>query len=430
MSDVRPNGYLPRVVDGVVDRYLRLFGAILIEGTKWCGKTWTSREHAQSIVYVDREQNAEIARADPESMLMGPRPRVIDEWQAAPEIWNATRHAVDDLGRDRGAWILTGSASPSHDSSRHSGAGRFGRIRMFPMSLLESGDSTGEVSLSGLFRGEFACTGTEGVGFEKVVELVCRGGWPQVLGLPLQDARAISRQYLNAVLDESVPNAGKSAETARRLLYSLARNLGQSATYKTLAVDMSGGEEGEYGIASTTIPQYLDLFRSMFLTEDIRGWAPAARSPKRLQTKPKRYFADPSLAVAALGMGDKALRSDWQTLGLAFENLCLRDLLVYASALPDIGSEPVRYYRDDSGLEVDAIIELADGRWAAIEIKLSHDKAADGLDNLARLKKKLVDKPGARTPEPEFMAVVTGIGGRAYRAGERMYVIPITALGA
>ena len=193
----------------------------------------------------------------------------------------------------------------------------------------------------------------------------------------------------------------------------------------------AAGDDGvEPMVSARTVAEYLELLKSMYLIEEVRGWEPPARSPKRLQTKPKRYFADPSLAVAALGMGARSLTEDWQTLGLVFENLCMRDLMVYARALPDVGFEPLRYYRDDSGLEADAIIEMADGRWAALEIKLSEDKVAQGVASLQRLRRKLVEKPGARTRPPEFMAVVVGIGGHAYQAAEGIYVIPISVLGA
>ena len=427
---VDPRGYRPRVVDAQVERYLRLFGAIAIEGTKWCGKTWTSRHHAKSITYVDRGSNLDIARADPAVILEGDRPHVIDEWQRAPELWNTVRHAIDDLDGEKGAWILTGSSTPVRDEARHSGAGRFGRIKMLPMSLSESGGSSGLVSLAGLFRGEFAPVACEG-SLDKVMAEVVRGGWPESVGLAVEDATVIPREYLRAVIEESVPNANRSGETARRLLYSLARNLGQSATYKTLAKDIYGDDpESVPPSYARTIPEYLELLKSMYLIEEVRGWEPPARSPKRLQTKPKRYFADPSLAVAALGMGQGSLREDWQTLGLAFENLCMRDLLVYARALPDVGFEPVRYYRDDSGLETDAIVEMADGRWAAFEVKLSQDKVQAGVESLVRLRRKLVEKPGARTRPPEFMAVLVGIADRAYQAEDGIYVIPISVLGA
>lgn len=427
---VDPTGYMPRIVDAQVQRYLRLFGAVVIEGTKWCGKTWTSRHHARSITYVDRGSNLDIALADPEAILAGERPHVIDEWQRAPELWNVVRHAVDDLDGERGAWILAGSSTPIRDSARHSGAGRFGRIRMQPMSLAESDPTDCAVSLSGLFQGRFM-NAERRFSLDSLLGEVVRGGWPQSIGLPVEDAAVIPREYLRAVLEESMPNVGKSGETARRLLYSLARNIGQSATYKTLAKDMYGEEDDSAPVLSTqTVREYLELFKSMYLIDEIRGWEPPARSRKRLQTKPKRYFADPSLAVAALGMDPRSLTEDWQTLGLVFENLCMRDLLAYARALPNVGFEPVRYYRDDSGLEVDAVIEMADGRWAAFEIKLSEDKVQQGVDSLTRLRRKLSERPGARTRPPEFMAVIVGIGGRAHRAADGIYVIPISVLGA
>ena len=436
MGSIRPEGYVPRVVDAQVERYMRVFGAIEIAGTKWCGKTWTALEHGASVVYVDEGSNTAVARAEPALMLEGERPHVIDEWQRAPGIWNAVRHAVDRSRGTRGAWILTGSSTPldedesrEDEEARHSGAGRIGKIRMSPMSLAESGDSTGAVSLAGLFAGEFSPCACEG-GARELVGLCCRGGWPEATDLSPEDAQLVARSYLQSTWDESIPRMRKRPQTAERLAASLARNLGQAATYKTLARDMRGGDGEPAGAPSDdTVAGYLGALMRLYLVDEVPGWVPQARSPKRLSTKPKRYLADPSLAVALLGMGTESLLSDWQTFGTVFEGLALRDLQVYARALGDIGPHPVRYYRDDSGLEADAIVELADGRWAAFEVKASEDKADDAMRSLRRLRGKVSGGPG-RAREPEFLAVIAGVSGYAREVGEREYVIPIRCLGA
>ncbi len=432
--NLTPTGYLPRVVDAQIGRYLDIFGAVEIAGTKWCGKTWCALHHARSASYIDDDY--EIARADPALVTMGEQPHLIDEWQLVPRIWDTVRRAVDRGAPVRGGWILTGSSTPfargnEDEGPRHSGAGRFGRVRMRPMSLAESGDSTVKVSLSGLLAGNFQPT-TAPTDATLLAQLICRGGWPEALGLDATQAQTIAREYLRLYYTESVPHAGKNGDIASLLVGSIARNLGQSVTRKTLAADMSEMGEGDAACAASagTITDYLTLLKASYLIEEVPGWVPATRSRKRLATKPKRYFADPSLAVAQLGMSPDALLRDWQTLGLAFENLCMRDLLVYASSLPDIGFEPVRYYRDDTGLEVDAVIELSDGRWAAFEVKLSEDKVEDGVASLKRLRRKLVERTGARVREPEFMAVVTGISTYARRVEDNIYVLPIRCLGA
>lgn len=250
--------------------------------------------------------------------------------------------------------------------------------------------------------------------------------------MPVADAQILIREYIRLTLSESVPKQGKDPDNARRLLDSLARNISQAVTFKTLRKDMYGTEENlDDFISERTVSEYVTMFENMFVIDPVRGWVPPARDPKRLQTKPRRYFADPSIAAAVLGMSPAALLDDWQTFGFLFENLCVRDLLVYARALPNIGMEPVRYYHDDSGLECDVVIELADGRWAGIEIKSSEDKVPGAVANLVRMREKLLKNPSARTREPEFLAVLVGVGRFAYRRKEDgIYVIPVGVLGA
>ena len=430
IAEIRPQGYLPRIIDEQIERYLKLFGAIEVTGTKWSGKTWAARAHASSITYVDKGDNIDIATADPSLMLIGDTPHVIDEWQQVPAIWDTVRHTIDDIPKTKGRWILTGSSTPQKHKVAHSGAGRIGRIRMFPMSLAESGDSTGDVSLSGLFAGNFAPCKVES-DTAHLVDLVCRGGWPEAVALSAEDSQIIVREYLNSIYSVSVPQMGKSADIAERLIASLARTLGQSSTLATLQKDTFGENrsKSEAFASEKTISSYLEMLSSLFLIEEVKGWAPPARSPQRVQLKEKRYFADPSIAVATLGMSPESLLNDWQTFGLTFENLCMRDLQIYAHALIDVSTHPVKYYRDDSGLEVDAIIEKADGSWGAFEIKTSEAKVQSGVDNLIRLKDKLLKSPEKKMREPSFLGVLVGIGEYARVTTEGVYVIPVRALG-
>lgn len=426
----KPEGYLPRVVDAQIERYLSVFGAVEIAGTKWCGKTWAALQHAASVSYVD--ESLAQAQADPSLMLLGDRPHVIDEWQRVPAIWDAVRHEVDRTRKTRGAFLLTGSSTPAAqaESTRpsHSGAGRIGRIRMRPMSLFESDDSNGNVSLGALFEGNFTpCTSEKDT--VQLVELACRGGWPEAIDLSAAQAQLIAREYLTTTFDTSIPALGLDTDLARRLTASIARNLGQSTTYKTILTDMFGGEDEPTALTDESrVRSYLEALKGMYLVDEVPGWAPPARDRKRLITKPKRYLTDPSLACAVLGMSPQALIEDWQTFGLVFENLVMRDLAVYAESLDLLDRVPLRYYRDDSGLEVDAIIQLADGRWAAFEIKVSEDKVDAGVASLKRLRKKLCENERARTHKPEFMAVITGVGEYARQVEDGIYVIPIRAL--
>lgn len=435
---ITPDGYLPRIVDEQIQQYLKIFGAVEIAGTKWCGKTWAAMKHGASIAYLDQESTRQLALTDPSIVLQGDRPRVLDEWQRVPQVWDAVRHEVDAVRRTKGAWILTSSSSPKkrpvsdadEDAQRHSGAGRIGRIRMFPMSLAESGDSRAEVSLAGLFEGAFQpCMCEKDV--VRLVELACRGGWPEAIESSAEEARLVARAYLDLVFSETVPDQGMDSFVAERLVGSIARNLGQSATYSTIVQDIYGAEENPQALLSEArLAGYLQLLKRLYLMEEVPGWAPPARSKKRFLTKPKRYLADPSLAVAALGMSVQSLIDDWQTFGLVFENLCMRDLAVYARALPGARPISLRYYHDDSGLEADAIIELDDGRWAAIEIKVGEDKVDEAIRHLDRLEKKICQNPRAQVRLPEFKLVLVGVSEYARKAGDRTYVVPIRLLGA
>ena len=427
----KPEGYMPRVADAQIERYLKAFGAVEIAGTKWCGKTWSALMQGASVSYVD--ENLDLARADPSMMLIGDRPHVIDEWQRVPAIWDCVRHEVDRARGTRGAFILTGSSTPAtrqgEQGPAHSGAGRIGRVRMSPMSLFESGESTGQVSLEGLFAGEFTpCVAErDTVG---LVEAACRGGWPEAVDMEVDAAQLIAREYVTAALGVSIPALGLDPDIARRLASSLARNLGQAATYKTIINDMFGAEENPLSVIDEgRVRAYLDALKGMYIVEEVPGWAPPARDRKRFATKPKRYLADPSLACALLGMSPAALLADWQTFGLVFENMAVRDLSVYARALDLLDDVPVRYYRDDSGVEADAIVQLADGRWAAFEFKVSEDKVEKGVASLERMRRKVCENPRSQTRPPEFMAVITGVGEYAHEVAEGIVVVPMRLLG-
>ena len=427
----KPKGYMPRVADAQIERYLKAFGAVEIAGTKWCGKTWSALMQGASVSYVD--ENLDLARADPSMMLIGDRPHVIDEWQRVPAIWDCVRNEVDRARGTRGAFILTGSSTPAtrqgEQGPAHSGAGRIGRVRMSPMSLFESGESTGQVSLEGLFAGEFTpCVAErDTVG---LVEAACRGGWPEAVDMEVDAAQLIAREYVTAALGVSIPALGLDPDIARRLASSLARNLGQAATYKTIINDMFGAEENPLSVIDEgRVRAYLDALKGMYIVEEVPGWVPPARDRKRFATKPKRYLADPSLACALLGMSPAALLADWQTFGLVFENMAVRDLSVYARALDLLDDVPVRYYRDDSGVEADAIVQLADGRWAAVEFKVSEDKVEKGVASLERMRRKVCENPRSQTRPPEFMAVITGVGEYAREVAEGIVAVPIRLLG-
>lgn len=430
-NSISPDGYIPRVVDEQIDEYLRAFGAVEIAGTKWCGKTWAALRHGASVSYVD--ENLSLAQADPSLMLLGERPHVIDEWQRVPSIWDTVRHEVDRTRATRGAFILTGSSTPTlgrgTDAPVHSGAGRIGRVRMHPMSLAESGESTGQVSLAALFDGQFSpCVCEKNT--LGLLDATCRGGWPEAIDLDVRSAQLVAREYLKATFETSVPALGLDAGLARRVCTSVVRNLGQATTYKTIISDMFAAEDKPESLIDVgTVRSYLVALTGMYIVEEVPGWVPSSRDRRRFATKPKRYVADPSLACALLGMSPKALVDDWQTFGLVFENMAMRDISVYARALDLLDDVPVRYYRDDSGLEADAIVQLADGRWAAMEIKVSEDKVAAGVASLKRLRKKVCENPRSRTRPPVFMAVITGNGEFAREVEPGIYSIPIRVLG-
>jgi predicted AAA+ superfamily ATPase len=415
-------GYKPRLIDDKIERYLNLFGALSIEGPKWCGKTWTALNHANSVVYMlDPENdyaNREAARLNPASILTGEKPLLVDEWQEAPGIWDAVRFASDRT-KGKGLYLLTGSVTPKEKSYAHSGAGRIGKIRMRTMSLYESGVSSGAVCLAELFEGKAIFPGVSGLVQEKLIDLAVRGGWPENIGTPKDDAGILPEQYLMALAETDITNADnvrRNPELALQLLAAVARTNVTTALISTIVKDVQARFAD---VTRQTVSAYLSTLLRLYVVEEIPQWFPELRSKLRLRKTPKRMLADPSIAVSALGATPDELARDPHTFGGVFENLCLRDLLVYSEA---IGAK-LSHYHDANGLEVDAIIEFG-SKWAAAEIKLGAHRADEGANSLRRLRAKLMSK-GADAPA--FLAIITG-GGPLYTRDDSVHVIPIDCL--
>lgn len=419
--------YKHRIADGILEKKLRSKGAVLIEGPKWCGKTTTAEQQARSILYMDNpasfESNLQMAEIDPGILLEGDTPRLVDEWQLAPKLWDTVRFEVDHR-HQVGQFILTGSAVPSDEESmQHSGTGRFSWLTMRPMSLYESGESNGKVSLSHLFESCENIVATNSLRIDDIAFLICRGGWPFACSLQGDAALAQAFDYVDAVIKKDVSRVdgtNRNITTTRLLMRSYARNQGSQATISTIVADMMTNDENEIGIK--TAGSYLDALRKIFVIEDSEAWNPNLRSKTAIRTANTRYFIDPSIGTAVLGLGPKDLINDLNTMGLFFETLCVRDLRIFADALDG----QVFHYRDKSGLECDAVIHLRNGRYGLVEIKLGGDRLInEGASNLLAL----VDKINTdKMKEPSFLMVLTGTGDFAYRRKDGVYVVPIGCL--
>jgi predicted AAA+ superfamily ATPase len=423
--------YRERLLDIRIERLLQAFGAVEVVGSMWCGKTWMAEAHGNSKISIADSRTRELVRIDRDIAFEGDRPHVIDEWQEVPELWDETRLAVDAAGGQRGLFILTGSSTPHKDKVIHSGSGRIARLHLRPMSLYELGESDGTVSLSGLFEGRFEA-GACSTDLRVIAEAICKGGWPGALTLQQDLATLIPSQYLDTFLSASPSMRGISAHRLRRLLVSLARNLGQAAAYHTLASDMvEGNVEDKRGVITRQqVERLLEFTKDRFIVEDLPGWDAPVRSRSRVRTKPRRGFVDPSLPASLLGVDSERLLTDFQLFGKLFEELCLRDLRVYASVMDTALPDPIRYYRDSDDLEVDSIIELRDGRWAALEFKLGENRVNEAVSNLNRLRNKIAANPMARNPEPSFMAVLVAKSSYRYRTPEGVFVFPLSSLTA
>lgn len=423
-----PEGYIPRLIEGRLDTLMRAFGCVEIAGAKWSGKTWTGLSRCTSVTKLDLPAEREAALVQPSLALVGSTPHLVDEWQEVPEVWDAARRHVDDASGERGLLVLTGSSALSKGARkkiRHSGTGRIARLIMRPMSLAESGDSVAAVSLRELFETGDVVPVRHESDVRDVARWCCRGGWPANIGLEDEIAYETSAAYVESVLCTNIEGEGKSPELALSLLRALAFNESQAVTYRTLRKDAGFDVRG---IDDDTIASYIDLFKRMYLIEELPGWEPPMRAKARVRVKPKRMFVDPSLAAALLSATPDKLMHDMQTLGVLFENLVIRDLRVYLSTFGGVG-DAIHYYRDDKGLEIDAIIEHA-GSWAGVEIKLSDTKVDEAASNLLRARDKVLANPAAQNEAPVFLAVIVGAGSLAYRRDDGVLVIPANCLTA
>lgn len=433
MNTLRIPNYIPRIADEKISELMSIFGAVVIEGPKWCGKTTTAKSHVLSETSMADPENdfqaRRIAELDPALVLEGLRPRLIDEWQDVPKLWDAVRYECDKA-IDRGQFVLTGSSSPKKrktadkEQPRHSGAGRMVRIPMSTMTQQEMGCSTGSVSIRGLFEGE-AGKGVSGLSLRDIAGLVIKGGWPDAIDLPPERASRIAEGYLQAVIEEDiheVDGVERDKEKVRRLISSLARNESTLASNRTLIRDAKDPGDVQAAFTAPTLNEYLDALRRLYFVQDILPWAPSIRSSARIRSAVKRHLADPSLAAAALGASVDGLIRDPETLGFLFESLVAHELIVYAGAM----GAHVRHYHDDSDLEADFVLETSGGAWIPVEVKLGASQADAAVRNLLALKNKMVH--GGLRP-PSALLVVVGVGGVATMRDDGVQVATLDTLG-
>ena len=417
------NDYMPRISDQILQKALRSSGAVLIEGPKWCGKTRTAKQVAKSFLYMQdpdkKTAYLQTASIKPSLLLKGDKPRLLDEWQIAPILWDAVRFSVDEQNQT-GLFILTGSVVPVDNQTSHTGTGRIARMRMRTMSLFESMDSNGSVSLRQLFQGEKEIAGLNEISIEYLAQLITRGGWPASIGQDIEVAEQRARDYVEAVINQdisSVEGVEKRPYKVRALLSSLARNISTEASQATLIRDVEGFEEG---ITAPTVASYLNALERIFVVENLPAWSPALRSKTTLRTAAKRHFTDPSIATAIMGITASQLLEDFQTFDLLFESLCIRDLRVYADALDG----HVFHYRDKTGLESDAILVLRDGRWAAFEIKMGANEFDQAAANLKKISERVdTDK----MKKPSYLMILTATEF-AYQRPDGVFVVPLGCL--
>ena len=423
------NQYRKRIADEILKRKLEGKGAVLIEGPKWCGKTTTAEQIAESVLYMDdpqtKDQNITMASLNPKRLLAGAAPRLIDEWQLAPKLWDAIRFEVDHR-QELGQFVLTGSAVPADTKEiTHSGTGRFTWLTMRPMSLYESGDSTGEVSLRELFSTPETIDGASSIDMDRLSFLICRGGWPQAIDLRNEIALDQAMDYYDAVVHSDINRADgvtKNPERVKRLMRSLARNQGQQVANTVIAADIKANDGSS--IEDETVASYINALKRIFVVEDMPAWNPNLRSRTAIRSADTRYYVDPSIAVAALGAGPSDLIADLKTMGFFLETLCVRDLRVFTDAL----NGEVYHYRDKNGLECDAVIHLRNGSFGLVEIKLGGELLIEeGAESLKALRDKIDPE---KMKAPSFLMVLTGLGDYAYRREDGVYVVPIGCLGA
>ena len=419
--------YKNRIVDEILEKKLKGKGAVLIQGPKWCGKTTTAEQISKSILYMskpdEKEQNLTMAEINPGLLLQGEAPRLIDEWQIAPKLWDAIRYEVDHRNKE-GQFILTGSSVPAKmDDVTHSGTGRFSWLLMRPMSLYESEESTGQVSLKDLFEGTKKIEGINNLDLEKIAYLVCRGGWPRAIFMEEEIALEQAYDYYDAVINRDISEAdgiSRNPERVKKLMRAYSRNMGTQASNDTLRSDMIANDSSS--LDTDTVLSYINALKKIFVVEEAPAWNPNLRSKPAIRTSDTRYFVDPSIAVASLGIGPKDLINDLNTFGLLFETLCIRDLRVYAESLKGT----VYHYRDSNDLECDAVIHLRDGSYGLIEIKLGGDSLIN--EAAETLKKLETHIDTTKMKNPSFLMVLTAIGRYAYKREDGIFVVPIGCL--
>lgn len=419
--------YHPRIADKMLKEQLEAVGVVLIQGPKWCGKTTTAEQASSSVIYMDNPKKRIdyilLAENDPELLLEGEFPRLIDEWQLAPHLWDAARFKVSH-NKIPGQFIFTGSAVPADQSKiTHTGTGRFAWLTMRPMSLWESKDSNGHVSMTDLFHGKAKSAMAPDISVEDMAFILCRGGWPGTLALKPQAALRQAINYVDAICQNDisrVDNVERDKSFTHRLLRSYARLQGAQAPISTIYADLSTSKDSS--MSEETITSYINALKKIFVIEDMEAWSPNLRSKAAIRTSVTRYFVDPSIASAALGIGPKDLLNDLNSFGLLFETLAIRDLRVYADALDG----QVFHYRDNNGLECDAVIHLRNGSYGLIEIKLGGERLIeDGAKTLKRLASKI---DTTRMKEPSFLMVLTAFGSYAYQREDGVFVVPIGCL--
>ena len=419
--------YKPRIADALLKRKLEGKGAVLVQGPKWCGKTTTAKQISRSVLNLGKtdilNEALQTLQIRPTALLQGETPRLIDEWQSIPELWDMVRSEVDERS-DLGQFILTGSSVPIDEGKkRHSGNGRYGWIDMRPMSLWESGESNGSVSLGDLFDGKAIEVQDNPLGLEEIAFLICRGGWPLATFMSGDIALDQARDYFETIYKvdiHRVDEVRRSSERARLLMRSYARNTGSATSFSKISADIKDNDNAN--ISYETVSDYVDALKKLFVLEDMPAWNPNLRSKVAIQSSETRYFTDPSIAAAALSIGPQDLINDLRTFGLYFESIAVRDLRVYADAL--VGE--VFHYRDSSGLECDAVLHLRDGRYALTEIKLG---GADNIEKAAFSLKELSNKIDSdKMKLPSFLMVLTGIGQYAFQRKDGVWVVPIGCL--
>ena len=419
--------YINRIADSILEKKLKGKGAVLIQGPKWCGKTTTAEQISNSILYMakpeDKEQNLTLADINPSLLLNGNTPRLIDEWQIAPKLWDAVRFEIDHRNLE-GQFILTGSAVPVNmDEVTHTGTGRFAWLLMRPMSLYESGESNGNISLEMLFQENDNITGTNNLSLQDIAYLCCRGGWPRRIFMDKDIALEQAFDYYDAIVQSDisrVDNVNRNPERAKKLMRAYARNLGSQVSNETLKNDMIINDS--FSLDTDTVLSYINALKKIFVVEEAPAWNPNLRSKTAIRTADTRYFIDPSIATAALGLGPNDLIGDLNTFGLIFETLCIRDLRIYAESI----NGSVYHYRDANDLECDAVIHLRNGLYGLIEIKLGGDKLInEGAENLKKMYSKI---DITKMKNPSFLMVLTATGNYAYKRDDGVYVVPIGCL--